>query len=94
MASVTVRFYSFWRAQLAMDSLALQAGSIDDALAQLEERYGVHVRKRLAAEGIHLDGKLQDHALILLNGTNVRNLGNSDLKEGDVLHVFPRAIGG
>ncbi len=77
-----------------MDSTELQADSTDDALAQLEERFGAHVRERLAAEGIHLDGKLQDYSLVLLNGTNLRNLANTELKEGDVLHIFPRAMGG
>ncbi|RLC65633.1 MAG: hypothetical protein DRH97_07745 [Chloroflexi bacterium] len=31
---------------------------------------------------------------MLLNGTNMRNLKRTDLKEGDVLHIFPPPMGG
>jgi len=30
----------------------------------------------------------------LLNGTTLRNLNSTALKEGDVLHIFPPVIGG
>ena len=94
MASITVRFYSLWRSYLDTDSTTLQADRIDDALAQLEDKFGPRLRERLETAGVHLDGKIQDYSLILLNGIALRNLKSTDLKEGDVLHVFPPAIGG
>ncbi|MBE9515093.1 MAG: MoaD/ThiS family protein [Chloroflexi bacterium] len=94
MASVIVRFYSLWRHHLGTDSLALQADNIDEALSQLEGRFGCQLREKLETDGIRLDGKIRDYSLILLNGTNMRNLKSTDLKEGDVLHVFPPAMGG
>jgi molybdopterin converting factor small subunit len=94
MALVTVRFYSLWRSYLGTDSTTLQADYIDDALTQLEERFGCRLRENLKTAGIHLDGRIQDYSLILLNGTTLRNLKSTDLKEGDVLHVFPPSIGG
>ena len=94
MAVVTARFYSLWRSRLGTDSATLQADDIDDALTQLEEKLGSQLREKLDACGIHLDGKIQDHSLILLNGTALRNLKTTDLKEGDVLHIFPPAMGG
>lgn len=94
MASITARFYSLWRLHLGIDSVTLQTDNIDDALTQLEEKLGSQLREKLEASGIHLDGKIQDHSLILLNGTALRNLKTTDLKEGDVLHIFPPAIGG
>jgi MoaD family protein len=94
MALITVRFYSLWRSYLGTDSATLQADRIDDALAQLEEKFGRRLREKLETAGVHLDGKIQDYSLILLNGINLRNLKSTDLKEGDVLHIFPPAVGG
>lgn len=94
MALITGRFYSLWRHYLGTDSVTLQADTIDDALAQFEEKFGSRLRERLEADGIHLDGKMQDNSLILLNGTTLRNLKSTNLKDGDVLHIFPPAMGG
>ena len=94
MASIRVRFYSLWRSYLGTDSTTLQADDIQDALQQLETGFGPRLRERLETAGVHLDGKIQDYSLILLNGISLRNLKRTDLKEGDVLHIFPPAIGG
>ena len=94
MALVTVRFYSLWRSYLGTASTALQADHIQEALTQLEEKFGPLLRERLGTAGIHLNGKIQDYSLILLNGIALRNLKSNNLKEGDVLHIFPPAIGG
>jgi len=94
MALITVRFYSLWRSYLGTDSSALQADDIQDALSQLETEFGPRLRGKLETAGVHLDGKIQDYSLILLNGISLRNIKSTALKEGDVLHIFPPAIGG
>jgi len=94
MALITVRFYSLWRSYLGTDSSTLQAGDIEDALGQLETEFGPRLREKLETAGVHLDGKIQDYSLILLNGIALRNIKSTALKEGDVLHIFPPAIGG
>ena len=94
MALITVRFYSLWRSYLGADSTTLQADHIQDALTQLEEKFGNQLREKLETAGVHLEGKIQDYSLILLNGIALRNLKNTGLKEGDVLHIFPPAVGG
>ncbi len=94
MASITVRFYSLWRSYLGTDNATLQADDIQDALAQLEREFGPRLRQKLETAGVHLDGKIQDYSLILLNGIALRNIKSTALKEGDVLHIFPPAIGG
>ncbi len=94
MALITVRFYSLWRSYLGTDSTTLQADDIQDALSQLETKFAPRLREKLKTAGVHLDGKIQDYSLILLNGISLRNLKRTDLKEGDVLHIFPPAIGG
>ncbi len=94
MALIAVRFYSLWRSYLGTDSSTLQADDIQDALGQLETEFGPRLREKLETAGVHLDGKIQDYSLILLNGIALRNLKSTALKEGDVLHFFPPAIGG
>lgn len=94
MALITVRFYSLWRSYLGTDTTSLQADDIQDALTQIEEEFGGRLREKLGTAGVHLDGKIQDYSLILLNGITLRNLKSTALKEGDVLHIFPPAIGG
>jgi MoaD family protein len=94
MALITVRFYSLWRSHLGTDSVTLQADSIDDALTQIEEKFGARLREKLETTRIHLGGKIQDNSLILVNGVTLRNLKSNTLKDGDVLHIFPPAIGG
>ena len=94
MASITVRFYSLWRSYLGTDSTTLQADDIEDALRQLETGFGRRLREKLETAGVHLDGKIQDYSLILLNGITLRNIKSTALKQGDILHIFPPAIGG
>jgi molybdopterin converting factor small subunit len=94
MALITVRFYSLWRSYLGIDSSTLQADDIQDALGQLETKFGPRLREKLETAGVHLDGKIQDYSLILLNGISLRNIKSTALKEVDVLHIFPPAIGG
>jgi len=94
MASITVKFYGLWRQYLDVDDATLQANNLDEALTQVEERFGPHLRKQLQADGVKADGKIQDYSLILLNGASLRNLKQTDLKEGDTMQVFPPAAGG
>jgi len=94
MASITVKFYSLWRQYLGVDSVTLQADNLDEALAEVEERFGPRLREQLRADGVQVDGKIQDYSLILLNGTSLRNLKQTSLKEGDTLQIFPPATGG
>ena len=94
MAVITVRFYSLWRQYLGVNSVSLEADNIEVALAKIEDEFGARLREQLKIDGIQADGKLQDYSLILLNGTSLRNLRQKDLKDGDVLQIFPPASGG
>ena len=94
MALLKVRFYSLLSRGLGADTITLRADDVQEALLKIEEAFGSRVRRELEDEGIRLDGEMRDYGLILLNGTNIRNLKSTDLRDGDTLHVFPRAIGG
>jgi MoaD family protein len=94
MTSIAVKFYSLWRQYLGVDNIKLQADSLEDALAKVEDRFGSRLREQLQVEGVQADGRIQDYSLILLNGTSLRNLKQTSLKEGDILQIFPPAAGG
>ena len=94
MASITVKFYSLWRLYLGLDNVTLQADNLSEALAQVEERFGPRLQEQLRADGVQVDGKIQDYSLILLNGTSLRNLKQASLKERDILQIFPPTTGG
>jgi len=94
MALIKVRFYSLFSRGLGADTITLQADDVHEALLQIAKAFGSRIRRELESEGISLDGEIRDYGLILLNGTNIRNLKSTDLRDGDTLQVFPRAIGG
>jgi len=94
MALIKVRFYSMLSRGLGADTVTLQAADVQEALLQIEKTFGSRIRRELESEGVRLYGEIRDYCLILLNGTNIRNLNSTDLRDGDTLHVFPRAIGG
>jgi molybdopterin converting factor small subunit len=94
MPLITVRFYSLWRQYLGIDNISLDAGNLEEALVQVEEKFGPRLRDQLKADGIQVNGKIQDYSLMLLNGTSLRNLKQTDLREGDQLQIFPPATGG
>lgn len=94
MALITVKFYSLWRQYLGVDNISLDASNLEEALVQIEEKFGPRLRDQLDADGIQVDGKIQDYSLMLLNGTSLRNLKQTNLKDGDQLQIFPPATGG
>lgn len=94
MASITVQFHSLYRLYLGVDRLSLQVDDLEEALGQMEERFGTRLREQFEKSGIELDQEMQDFSLILLNGINIRNLKETKLREGDTLHVFPPSAGG
>ncbi len=94
MPLISVRFYSLWCQYLGVDKVDLQAESLNDALAKVEDRFGSRLREQLQAKGVQVDGGIQGYSLILLNGTSLRNLKQTSLKEGDILQIFPPAAGG
>ncbi len=94
MASVTIKFYSLWRQYLGIDSITIDADNLEQALAQVDEKFGQKLREQLMANGIQVDGRIHEYSLVLLNGASLRNLKQTNLKDGDQLQIFPPATGG
>ncbi|MCL0060656.1 MoaD/ThiS family protein [Dehalococcoidia bacterium] len=89
MALVTVRFDALLRLRLSTDSLHVEATDVKEVIEHLEQEFGHRFQQEFA-----VDEKISEHCLFLLNGLNLRNLKQTGLKEGDVLHVFLPTAGG
>jgi len=94
MTTITVRFYTLWRQYLGIDKVSIEVDNLEDALKQVDNKYGSILREKLHARGTKLDGRIEDYSLVLLNNTNLRNLKERSIREGDVLHIFPPVMGG
>ncbi len=94
MARVTVKLYSLWQVYAGSASVELEADSLSKALEQVERMFGARIREGLRSKGVELSGRIEEISLVLLNGTNVRQLPDAGLKDGDVLHIMPPVAGG
>jgi molybdopterin converting factor small subunit len=72
----------------------LDGGSLDEALARMEDKFGPLLQYKLMEQGVRLEGDIRKHSYIALNDKGIQQLVNTRLKNGDVLHVFPAVTGG
>jgi len=94
MATVNVRFVGPWRMYLGIERFTLEARTLEDALEQIETRYGPKYHERLLKSGITEKRKISDSSNILLNRINIRQLADHNIKDGDSLDIIPRFVGG
>ena len=94
MAAITVQFYTLWKQFLGFDKVEIKAENLEDALNQIDNKYGTTLREKLQARGTKVNGKIEDFSLVLLNNRNLHNVKESSLREGDVLQFFPPVLGG
>jgi|YelNatPaOPRAMG01_1025707.scaffolds.fasta_scaffold348735_2 molybdopterin converting factor small subunit len=94
MAKVTVRLYSLWQMYAGTETARLEADSLAEALNEIEDMFGAKLREGMKAKGIVLDGKIEEFSLVLLNGTNIKQVPDTALKDGDTIHIMPPLAGG
>lgn len=94
MAKVTVKFYSLWQVYAGTEAVMLEADDLWKALEQVEEQFGARIRKGLKSKGVELPGRIEDFSLVLLNGTNIKQVKDTALKDGDTIHIMPPLAGG
>jgi molybdopterin converting factor small subunit len=94
VAEVNIRFVGPWRLYLGVERVTLLAGSVEDALEQVEATYGPGYHKRLLKGGITEKRKIADDSNVLLNRVHIRQLTDHSLKDGDNLDIIPRFVGG
>jgi len=94
MATVNVRFVGPWRLYLGVERVTLQAGTVEEALQQVETSYGPKYHERLRRGGIVEKRKIGDDSNILVNRVHIRQLTDHSLKDGDSIDIIPRFVGG
>ena len=94
MASVSVRFVGPWRMYLGVEFTTLMAGTVEDALEQVEAGYGHKYHQRLMKSGITEKRCICDDSNILLNRVHIRQITDHSLKDGDKIDIIPRFVGG
>ena len=94
MATVNVRFVGPWRMYLGVEYTTLIAGTVDDAIEQVEAAYGYKFHERLMRSGISEKRRICDDSNILLNRVHIRQITDRSLKDGDKLDIIPRFVGG
>ena len=94
MALVNIRFVGPWRMYLEVEYATLNAGTVDDAMEQVEAIYGHKFHERLMKNGISEKRRICDDSNILLNRVHIRQINDRSLKDGDNLDIIPRFVGG
>jgi molybdopterin converting factor small subunit len=89
-----VQFHGIWGLYLGAERKPLDGCSLDEALALMEGKFGPLLRQKLKERGVRLDGDITKHSYIALNDKGIQQLAGRQLKESDVLHVFPAVTGG
>jgi molybdopterin converting factor small subunit len=94
MPSVNVRFIGPWRLYLGIEHLSLEATTIQDVIEQIDLTYNPKYHETLRKKGITRQRRISDDSNIFLNRTNIRQLADYILKEGDNIDIIPRFAGG
>lgn len=84
MTTVTVKLYGLLRRNAGEGEYGTSADTVGSLLKELNGRYGKEV------------SRLLKYSIILVNGKNVDFLKGkkTPLQPGDVVSIFPRAVGG
>lgn len=91
MARVTVLMHAALKNRLGKAKVKLKAENMKEVIDLLEEKYGEKFREAL------YDGeKIKSYYIFLLNGNvvDMKDLANTDLKKGDIVHIFTPIPGG
>lgn len=94
MADVNLRFIGPWRMYLGVERFTLKAGTVEDAIGQVEATYGPRYHERLLKAGITEKRKISGDSNILVNRVHIRQLADHSLKDGDSIDIIPRFVGG
>ncbi|WP_297465419.1 ubiquitin-like small modifier protein 1 [Thermococcus sp.] len=91
-----VRFYANFRALVGRKEIEVKGvKTVRELIDYLAERYTPEIKKQLL-ETPRINERKPIDGMILVNGHNVLHLKGLDteLKEDDVVHIFPPAGGG
>ncbi|MBI4656144.1 MAG: MoaD/ThiS family protein [Elusimicrobia bacterium] len=92
MPKVTVMIYTTLRARLGISKTDIHGSTVAEIINKLKEIKKPEVERALLDE----NGKVRNYFVLTLNSEILDNKKISDrqVKEGDVLHIFPPISGG
>lgn len=92
MARITVRFYTTLKEKVGKGKVELEAKNVADALENLKRQFGTKFTDQLYDPS----GKIKDYYILLLSGHTIdrEEIEKTEVKEGDILHIFPPIAGG
>jgi molybdopterin converting factor small subunit len=96
MAKIIVRLYSLFQQLAKIDAVHLEANDIEEAMKQLELKFGPKILGQLKANKSGHNGRLREYCILLVNGhsVNKEEFDRIKLTSGDILHLFPLVPGG
>lgn len=84
MPNVTIRFYTLLRKKAGRDEFHCEAATVRRALDAVGKEYGADFMKLVKGCQVFVNSQNAAH----------QKGGDTPLKEGDTLHIFPPAAGG
>ena len=79
---------------MGVRAITAEVNNIDEARAYIETQYGPVYQEKLKSRGSKGMPSIWDSSNILLNGRNIKQLGELVLKDGDSLDLLLVVAGG
>ncbi len=93
---IKVKFFTLFRLEFGLSELDIEISdkkiSIKDLLKIIDKSTGKDISKKLFTD----EEKVKTSAIILVNGKNIFHLNglNTEIKDGDIISLFPPGGGG
>jgi len=94
VAKIHINFIGAWRLVLGVRAIATEVNNIAEARTYIEAQYGPVYQEKLKSRGSKGMPSIWDSSNILLNGRNIKQLGEPALKDGDNLDLLLIVAGG
>ncbi|MFX1519176.1 MAG: MoaD/ThiS family protein [Promethearchaeota archaeon] len=96
MIDVTVKFYGILRTNVVKEAsrqFTLDHCAVEDLINELIQHYGEELKEKFIDPET---SQLTNRLVMFVNGTNVKNLQGpkTELKDGDLIAIFPPSGGG
>jgi molybdopterin synthase sulfur carrier subunit len=95
MLTVNVKFYGILRTNVVKEAsreFTLNQGDVETLINALIQHYGAELKEKFIDPETN---QLTDRLVMFVNGMNVKEKGgNTELKDGDLVALFPPSGGG